>query len=370
MPERARRPVDLSRYARDEWGAMLDWLRVWWVILTQVGPIGSSRGHAVGWIRFYVVQALQGEGLFKYLQEPRNYGQIITQFGFVDSPYTRDVLETLSGGRGNLLIKEGERYRRNPRVPLPTRAEVERRTPAKFHHMTMWRDMAARIPARMRLEPLDFVERMEREPPAVGSFDHTLNQDVYAVLRRAAFAYIKPADLRGVRLLDVACGSGHETADIWLWLKGDVQITAVDPVPALVDMARQHFGEVAGQGHRGVVPLTDANRPAFHVMSAMKLDFPDESFDAIFHSLLLHWTPDPALAIQEMVRVLKPGGLVFGMQITKPLASPYIDLITRVHENVYGYFWQEDFERWYERAGVVLSVATPAGVFRGRKRGP
>jgi ubiquinone/menaquinone biosynthesis C-methylase UbiE len=349
---------------------VLDWLRVWWVIVTHVGPIGSSRGHAETWIRFYVVQALQGEGLFEYLQEPRNYGQIIAYFGFVDSPYTRDVLKTLSSGRGSLLIKEGERYKRNAGVPLPTRKEVEQHTPAKFHGMTMWRDMAARIPARMCLEPLDFVQRMEQEPPAVGSFDHTLNQDVYAVLRKAAFAYIEPAELRGARLLDVACGSGHETADIWRWLKGDVQITAVDPVPALVEMAGQHFEEVAAQGHhRGVAPLTDANRSTFRVMSAMKLDFPDESFDVIFHSLLLHWTPEPALAIQEMVRVLKPGGLVFGMQITKPLASPYIDLITRVHENVYGYFWEEDFRRWYERAWVAVSIATPAGVFKGRKRG-
>jgi ubiquinone/menaquinone biosynthesis C-methylase UbiE len=222
----------------------------------------------------------------------------------------------------------------------------------------------------MRQSPTDFVYHMAQDGRAVFSFDNTLNTDVYALLRKAAFAYIDARELRGKRMLDVACGSGHETVDIWMWLKGDVQLTAVDPVPGLLDLAREHFEtEVGGHTWRGVAPLTDANRPSFRLMSATDIDFPDDTFDVVFHSLLLHWTPDPARAIQEMVRVLKPGGLVFGMQITKPLASPYIDLITRVHENVYGYFWEEQFRRWYEKAGVTLAIATPAGIFKGHKRG-
>jgi ubiquinone/menaquinone biosynthesis C-methylase UbiE len=102
-------------------------------------------------------------------------------------------------------------------------------------------------------------------------------------------------------------------------------------------------------------------------MGANNLDFPDESFDAVYHSLMLHWTPNPSQAIEEMARVLKPGGVVFGTQITKPLASRYMNLINQVHEGVYGYFWEEEFKRWYEQAGVELSIATPAGVFKGRK---
>ena len=134
-------------------------------------------------------------------------------------------------------------------------------------------------------------------------------------------------------------------------------------------MAEQHFDEALTKSReRGLAWLTEENRPSFQVMSAMELDFPDESFDVIYHSLLLHWTPNPELAIKEMVRVLRPGELVFGMQITKPLASSYVNLITQVYQNVYGYFWKEDLTRWYQRAGVQLSIATPAGVFKGHKR--
>lgn len=350
---------------------MFNTAKAWWVLLTQVGPLGASSRYADMWIRLFITEGLKEEGFFEYLAEPRNYGQIIAHFGFVDSPYTREVLETLSGGKENLIAVEDGRYVRNQDVPLPNQDDVARRTPRKFHGMTMLRDFARRIPARMRQEPIDFVHRFEEEGPAVMSFDQTLTLKVYAALRKAAFAYVDLQELRGKRLLDVACGSGHETADIWERLGGDVQITAVDPVPGLLELAGEHFEQyISNSDRRGLAPLTEANHPTFRLMSAMDLDFPDESFDVIYHSLLLHWTPDPAKAIQEMVRVLKPGGLVFGSQITKPLASPYMNLINQVHENVYGYFWEQEFRRWYERAGVTLSIATPAGIFKGRKRGP
>lgn len=349
---------------------MLDTARVWWVILTQLGSLSASGRYSEMWIRLFIAEALENEGVLEYLREPRNYGQIIARFGFVDSLYTREVFETLANGKRSILIKEGERYRRDPHVPLLTLEQVKKRTPYKFHGMTMWQDFARRIPARMRQEPIDFVHRFEEEGPAVFSFDQSLTRKVFAVLRRAAFAYVNARDFRGKRLLDVACGSGHETADIWLWLKGDVQITAVDPVSGLVELADQNFDDlIAGGSGPGIVPLTDANRPSFQVMNAMDLDFPDESFDVVFHSLLLHWTPNPARAVQEAARVLKPGGVVFGTQICKPTASPYMNLITQVHENVYGYFWEQEFRRWYAQAGVDLEIATPAGVFKGRKHG-
>jgi ubiquinone/menaquinone biosynthesis C-methylase UbiE len=351
-------------------GQLLETAKVWWVLLTQVGPLGSSGRYSDMWIRLFITEALEEEGFFEYLEEPRIYGQVIAHFGYVDSPYTREVFETLSSGKHRLLVKEGARYRRNPDVPLPSQPDVAKRTPAKFHGMTMLRDFARRIPARMREEPIDFVHRFEEEGPAVMSFDKTLTLRVYGALRMAALAYINVRELRGKRLLDVACGSGHETADIWLRVGGDIQITAVDPVPGLLNLAEKNFVEIINHSdHGGKVQLTDANRPAFHLMSAMDLDFPDESFDVVYHSLLLHWTPDPAKAIQEMMRVLRPGGLVFGTQITRPLASPYMNLINQVHENVYGYFWEEELRRWYERAGVTLSIATPAGIFKGRKVG-
>ena len=171
---------------------MLDALKVWWVILTQVGPMGKSSRAAERWMRLYVIDALRQAGLFDYLEEPRNYGQIIARFGFVDSSYTRDVLETLVDERQNLLVKERDRYRRNSHVALPTVEEVRKRTREQFDGITMWEDFARRIPARMRAEPTDFVHRFKQEGPAVFSFDQSLSRDIYTALRRAASAINRP----------------------------------------------------------------------------------------------------------------------------------------------------------------------------------
>ena len=347
---------------------MFETLKVWWVILTQVGPLGRVGRQSDLWIRYFIVEALDGEGLFDYLVEPKSYGQIVARFGFVDFSYTREVLETLASGRNSLLIKTDDRFQRNPAVPLPDHNELVRRTPKTLHKMSFFRDFAQQIPARMRKEPIDFVRHFEEEGPAIFSFDQSLSTRIYAGLRKAAFAYASRGELLGKRLLDLGCGSGHETADIWLWLRGNAQITAVDPVAGLLDLADEQFSQIVSRSnHRSLPSLTEANRPDFRVMSAMNLEFPDESFDVVYHSLLLHWLPDPQKGVQEIARVLKSGGLVFGTQFTKPTASPWQNLIFQVHEGVHGVFWEEEFRRWYEQAGVHLSVATPAGVFKGRK---
>jgi len=40
----------------------------------------------------------------------------------------------------------------------------------------------------------------------------------------------------------------------------------------------------------------------------MALEFPDNTFDLVYASNLLHHIPDPKIALKEMHRVLKPGG--------------------------------------------------------------
>jgi len=344
--------------------------KAWWVILTEIGPIGMLSRQTDRWIRYFVIEALEEQGLFEYLEQPRSYGQIVSRFGFVDMPFTREVIATLASGRQPLVLEEDGHYRCNPDVRSPTYEELVRSAERVVEDFFFLRDFAQQIPRRMRQEPVDFVRRFEEEGPAVLSFDKSLSTRLYAGLRKAAFEYVDVKELRGKRILDVGCGSGYETADIWLRLRGEAQIIAIDAARGLLDLAEDQFVKTVSESTlRGVPPLTDENWPSFHLMNSMHLDFPDESFDAVFHSLVLHWVASPQRAIQEMARVLKPGGLVFGAQTTRPRSSSWQNLIVTVHEGVHGVFWEEEFRQWYEREGITLSIATPVGVFRGRKSG-
>jgi SAM-dependent methyltransferase len=99
-------------------------------------------------------------------------------------------------------------------------------------------------------------------------------------------------DVRNRQLLDLGCGAGENS--VYFALKG-AHCVAADYSPGMVEVALQ---------------LAAANRVQVtgKVINAMAIEFPDNSFDIVYASNLLHHLPDPVAAIREMHRVLKPGG--------------------------------------------------------------
>jgi ubiquinone/menaquinone biosynthesis C-methylase UbiE len=101
------------------------------------------------------------------------------------------------------------------------------------------------------------------------------------------------AVLKGKHLLEVGCGMGYDSLE---FLKRGVRVTATDLTPNAVRMARRHF-ELEG------VQAEDVR-----VANGLALPFDDNTFDAVWANGVLHATGDTARAIQEVRRVLKPGG--------------------------------------------------------------
>lgn len=98
--------------------------------------------------------------------------------------------------------------------------------------------------------------------------------------------------------LDVGCGPGFQVMAI-ARLRPDITVTGVDLSAEVLDDARQRAA-ASGLGNC-----------SYEVMDAQDLDYPDNAFSYVQGNLMLEFVHDPAQAIAEMCRVLKPGGHLF-----------------------------------------------------------
>lgn len=94
------------------------------------------------------------------------------------------------------------------------------------------------------------------------------------------------------RWLDVGCGNGAFT-EMLLERCSAAQVEGIDPSPEQLAFARARF----------------ATRPVgLQVGDAMALPYADAGFDAAVMALVIFFVADPAKAVAEMARVVRPGG--------------------------------------------------------------
>src|SRR4051794_29030674 len=98
----------------------------------------------------------------------------------------------------------------------------------------------------------------------------------------------------GLRWLDVGCGNGAFTERL-VERCAPVAVEGIDPSEEQLAFARERAG---AQGAR------------FHQGDAMALPYPDDTFDAAVMPLVIFFVSDPARGVAEMVRVVRPGGIV------------------------------------------------------------
>lgn len=346
-------------------------LRAWLSIIKSVGS-GARAGKQGGEIfRYFVFKALSDVGFLEYLAVPRTYGELIAEFGFEDGEYFQGLMNTLINDKQNLILQNNKQYARNHEVAIPDLETILRKTHHRVQPMMLMAEaLSENIITRLRAERLGLPEVFERdEHRVVNMFNELLGTAFYSIVRAGCFDYLKRAErqwLTGKQLLEIGCGNGLETAEIWLLTKGKVHITAVDAVPGMLQLAEKQFDQYLDQIQPKHPMVTAENRPVFKLANATNLPFEDNSFDAVLCFFVLHWTANPAMAIKEAVRVVRPGGLIFGAQSYKPYTNPYLDLVVRSSRNSYGFFWKEDVHRWFADYGWELDMITPAGIFRAR----
>ena len=102
----------------------------------------------------------------------------------------------------------------------------------------------------------------------------------------------------GERVVDVACGTGLVSFAAAAAVGTTGRVLGVDISGVMVDAARGR-AEALGVGHA-----------AFARMDAEALDLGDAAFDVALCGLGLMYMPDPARAVRELCRVVRPGGRV------------------------------------------------------------
>lgn len=113
--------------------------------------------------------------------------------------------------------------------------------------------------------------------------------------RKYYFEYFN--ELKGKTVLEIGCGSGGGTECILKYFSPK-KIIATDLDPRLIALAKRNVQN---------------KKVIFEKADAIKLSYKDESFDAVFDYGVIHHIPAPDWkeCLNEIYRVLKPGGKAF-----------------------------------------------------------
>jgi ubiquinone/menaquinone biosynthesis C-methylase UbiE len=142
----------------------------------------------------------------------------------------------------------------------------------------------------------------------------------------------------GRDVLEIGVGSGSVAQQL-LSDAPELAWTAIDIDPHMTQAAATRLREFAGAS----VKTADATA----------MPFPDESFDSVVSCLMLHHIIDWERAVAETARVLRPGGIFVGYDLTRtPLAS----LFHRLDGSPHRLIAPDDFRTECSRHGLTASL--------------
>ncbi len=121
--------------------------------------------------------------------------------------------------------------------------------------------------------------------------------------RRRVVAAVAPPV--GGRSLDVGTGTGDFLPQLAAWSRDGMSVGVDFTLPMMVE--GQHKLDVLG-----------SHQAAFVGGDALRLPFPDNSFDAITTGFMMRNVTDIALAFRELHRVARPGAVVACLEVSRP----------------------------------------------------
>ncbi len=168
-------------------------------------------------------------------------------------------------------------------------------------------------------------------------FDQIMNQYEIEKRLRLIFTELLPEPLDGLCALDMGCGTGWFT--LALAARGADVISSDIGLNLLLETRRKYSG-----GHLAVNSLE-------------ALGFAANTFDVIICTEVIEHTPDPRASVHELMRVLKPGGI---LALTVPnrlwLFSVTVANWLKIRP-YYGYenwVWLQQLQTWVPESGGII----------------
>lgn len=160
------------------------------------------------------------------------------------------------------------------------------------------------------------------EPEVMDTFDEAWaydQMDHAAVNRRFVDDLLAGGPL-GADLIDLGTGTALIPIELCRRVKG-LRVLAVDASASMLDLANRHL-EIEQLKDRILLQQADCK-----VMAG----FATGMADSVISNSLIHHLPDPALAIREAVRLLRPGGRLFVRDLVRPAVRGEVDRLVALH---------------------------------------
>ena len=194
------------------------------------------------------------------------------------------------------------------------------------------------------------IERQRDWDAGWAQLDTTIaEQDVWLLTDRIKLYYLFEFISPGMKALEIGCGSAKLSGFL---AEQGIYIFGLDQAPWALRVARQNFSYLNVEG-------------SFMIGDAFRIPLPDDHFDLVFSTGLLEHFHDPIPLINEMKRVLRPGGVFFSDVAPLKFSLLRTGFYLRGHHKMVTdeyYYNDQDIEHWLKTCGLKKIRVFPSGV--------
>ena len=123
----------------------------------------------------------------------------------------------------------------------------------------------------------------------------------------------------GIDVLDVGTGTAQIPVELCRQNE-ECRVIAIDMAAHMLDLARFNI-EVDGFTQRIYLQQIDAK----------DMNFEQDMFDCVISNSIIHHIPQPRLVLQEVIRVARPGGLLFFRDLMRPESGEEVSRLVEMY---------------------------------------